>query len=151
MDFAYKFINARFIVQRKELEFALNPHPLYAATVPAKIVRGFDFEIVDGDVKFEDGIKLIFTPGHSAGGQSIAINTKEGLTVITGFCVIQANFEPVPTDVHQWGPPASLLRAFTIPGMNMNPMQAYDSMLRVMKLADILIPIHEPNIKLKPN
>lgn len=149
MSFAHKFRNARIIVQRDELEFALNPHPMFATVYVEELIRGHDYEIVDGDTRFDDGINLVYTPGHTPGGQSVAIRTAIGMVVITGFCCIQANFEPVPADVHQWGPPASMKRKFTVPGMHISPLDAYDSMVKVIKLADVVVPVHEESIMLK--
>lgn len=149
MYFAHKFRKAKIIVQREELEFAINPHPLFSVTYPTEIIKGLNYEVVDGDTTFEDGINLYFTPGHSAGGQSVAVNTAMGIAIITGFCCVQANFEPVPTTIHQWGPPDAKKRTFTIPGMNMSPMDAYDSMVKVLRLADLVIPVHEQDFMLK--
>jgi len=149
MYFARKFRKASIIVQRKELEFALNPHPMFATAFPEEVIKGHSYEVVDGDTKFEDGISLILTPGHTPGGQSVAINTTSGLVVITGYCCIQDNFEPVPTAIHQWGPPGAMKRPFTIPGMHINPLEAYDSMVKVMRIADLVVPIHEEKTMLK--
>jgi N-acyl homoserine lactone hydrolase len=146
MKLAHEFSKAKVIVQRKELEFASNPHPLYALTYPAEVIKGLDYEVVDGDTRFEDGINLLFTPGHSEGGQSVAVRTAQGTAIITGFCCINANFDPVEAGIHQWGPPEAKKRPFTIPGMNVRPMDAYDSMVRIIRLADLLIPVHEYSI-----
>jgi len=72
----------------------------------------------------------MLTPGHSPGGQSVAIETEKGTAVITGFCCINQNFV-------EGGWPVA------VPGVHTNATQAYDSMLKVKEIADIIIPVHE--------
>jgi N-acyl homoserine lactone hydrolase len=50
--------------------------------------------------------------------------------VITGFCCINENFVEGVWPV-------------TPPGIHANAAQAYDSMLKVKEVADIIIPLHE--------
>jgi N-acyl homoserine lactone hydrolase len=79
-----------------------------------------------------DGIKVLLTPGHTVGGQSIVVNTKKGQAVITGFCCNEQNF------------PAS--GPVVPPGVHLNLMDAYDSVRKVKEVADILIPLHDLSI-----
>ncbi|MBU4343906.1 MAG: hypothetical protein KKB05_01695 [Proteobacteria bacterium] len=84
---------------------------------------------VDGDANIFDGIDVIFTPGHTVGGQSISINTSNGKAIITGFCCNEKNF---PAN----GPAVAS-------GVHINVMEAYDSAQKIKKMADILIPLHD--------
>lgn len=145
ISLAHQFPKAKVIVQRAELEFARNPHPFYRekASDPsdyAELIEGLDYQVVSGDTRIDDGVEVLLTPGHSAGGQSVAVNTARGTAIITGFCCIQANFEP---------PPALRERgvSFLIPGMSLNALQAYDSMARIKSLAHLIIPLHEPELQ----
>ena len=81
-----RFPNARFVIQRRELEFA-------AVDVPGNkfIVNGFRMEdvvdalklkwagrldVVDGDAEaYQDGIDLYLTPGHTAGTMTVCVAT----------------------------------------------------------------------------
>lgn len=144
VSLAHRFSRAKVIVQRAELEFARNPHPFYAETAldPAdlmELIEGLDYQLVSGDTKIDDGLEVLLTPGHSAGGQSVAVNTARGIAIITGFCCIQENFEPSP-EFREKG------ASFFIPGMYMNALAAYDSMARVKRLADLIVPLHEPKL-----
>ena len=80
---------------------------------------------------------MIHTPAHTAGGMSVVVDTEKGRAVITGFCVIQENFDP---------PPAIKGMEMDVipPGTLVNAYEAYDIMQRVRDMADILIPLHEP-------
>lgn len=58
-------------------------------------IKGYDFDIIplfrqlqcirlEGDLEIEPGIKLYKTPGHSNGGQCVAVDTAKGTYVMTG-------------------------------------------------------------------
>ena len=135
VELASKFINAKFIVQKTELDFALNPHPSALAFFQKELFEGLDFEVLNGDNEIVDGVKVLYTPGHSPGGQSVAVETDSGTAVITGFCCVRQNFEP----------PEMLAEITPIlkPGMFLDAQQLFDSMIRVKEVADIIIPLHE--------
>jgi len=141
---AHKFPKVKVIVQRAELEFARNPHPFYVERTHdppdyMELIEGLDYEVVSGDAKIDDGIEVLFTPGHSAGGQSVAVKTAKGTAIIAGFCCIQENFEP-PPELRERG------ASFIIPGMHLNALDAYDSMAKIKRLADLIIPLHEAQL-----
>jgi glyoxylase-like metal-dependent hydrolase (beta-lactamase superfamily II) len=63
----------------------------------------FNYRIVSGDyAEVAPGIKLIQTPGHSAGHQSVLVNTDEGVLCVVGDAVnIEENFTlGVPGGIH---------------------------------------------------
>ena len=91
---AKKLDRARFVVQKAELEFAAEPHPMLAGAYHAPLFEGLDFETVEGDAELCPGIRLLHTPGHSPGNQSVAVQTRAGTVVITGFCCTMENFVP---------------------------------------------------------
>ena len=134
---ASRFKNAKFIVQRKELDFARNPHVFNAMDYNAEFFEGLNYSIVDGDIEIMPGVKAFLTPGHSPGGQSIQIRTKQGNAIITGFCSQLSTFEQT-----------SAMKAIGLEvaacGLHLDCREAYDSALRVKKMADIIIPLHDP-------
>jgi hypothetical protein len=74
---------------------------------------------------------------HTDGGLSVVIDTAAGKAVITGFCVMMENFEP-PRQIK------AMEMAVIPPGTLVNAYEAYDIMLAVKEMADILLPLHEP-------
>ena len=137
-EYAGKFKNARFVVQKDELDYACNPHPFmqYFYLPIQELLDKVNFEIVEGDREIVEGVKVLLTPGHSPGSQSVAIETEKGIALITGFCCINQNFIEGVWPV-------------TPPGIHVNATQAYDSMLKVKEIADIIIPLHEPTFAKK--
>ena len=133
-----KCINAKIIVQEQELIFAYAPHPIQSSSYDKALLEDLRFIVVNGDERVAEGIEVLFTPGHTPGGQSVAIETSKGKAIITGFCSIMDNFEPTEE---------IKARLPVIPlGMALNPLDAYNGLIKVKGLADILLPLHEPKI-----
>lgn len=127
----YKCTNARVYVQKKEYEFFQDPHPLDHRYFP-DLLDDVEVVQVDGDQEIVEGIQVLLTPGHTVGGQSVAVNTSQGKAVITGFCCNEQNF------------PAS---GPVVPsGVHINAIDAYESARRVREMADILLPLHDLSI-----
>ena len=141
----YKCSNAVFYIHEEELKTISDPHPLdfrYVEDYIYEIKEAKQIKSLSSDQEILPGISVMHTPAHTPGGLTILIDTAEGKAAITGFCVIKENFEP---------PPA--IRAMEMevipPGTNINTYEAYDMMLKVRDLADILLPLHEPEFAAK--
>jgi len=136
----YKCTNAKFYVHENELRRIQDPHPL-----DFRYLEDYIFEIrengqivpVTGDQEIVPGIKVIHTPVHTDGGLTVVVDTTQGKAVITGFCVIMENLEP-PKEI------TAMEMAVIPPGTHVNVYEAYDIMLKVKAMADILLPLHEP-------
>jgi glyoxylase-like metal-dependent hydrolase (beta-lactamase superfamily II) len=136
----YKCENAKFYVHRKEIERIHNPHPLdfrYLEDFIEDVEENGQIIEVDKDQEILPGIQVMHTPVHTEGGLTVMIDTEQGKAAITGFCVIMENFEP-PKEV------TAMEMEVIPPGTPVNPYEAYDIMVKVKEIADILIPLHEP-------
>jgi N-acyl homoserine lactone hydrolase len=129
-----KFRNATLVVQKSELEFAANPHPIQAGWFVE--LPQDRLQVVDGDQEILEGIRVVHTPGHTPGGQSILIETESGTTGLCGLCTIRDNLYP-PEELRQMG-----VRAIT-PGIHTDAMQAYDSLIKLQELSDQVIALHD--------
>jgi glyoxylase-like metal-dependent hydrolase (beta-lactamase superfamily II) len=123
--------NAEVIVQKAELDFFRDPHPIDHRYYP-DVLDDVKLTVVEGDTEIMDGISVMLTPGHTPGGQSVVVETAKGTAVIAGLCCNAENFPPS-------GPAVC-------PGVHINAVQAYDSMQRVKDAADILIPLHDLDV-----
>ncbi len=135
-----KCVNAKIIIQQEEWRFLIAPHPLLREIYRPELLKGWNHpEFVKGDVaNFFPGIDLIFAPGHGPGVQAVSVNTEKGKAVISGFCCIQENFQP-DEEMKPYYP-------VTPSGIHTDPIQAFESMVKVAGIADILIPQHEPSL-----
>jgi N-acyl homoserine lactone hydrolase len=136
----YKCENAVFYVHEKELQRIHDPHPLdfrYLEDFIEDVEENGQIQTVSGDQEIVPGIRVIHTPAHTDGGLSVAVDTTAGKAVITGFCVIMENFDP-PKEIK------AMEMAVIPPGTHVDTYQAYDIMLRIKAMADILLPLHEP-------
>lgn len=131
------YSKAKFVVQKRELEYAQNPHPIDAVLYDRSCFENLNWEVIDGDREIVPGISVLLTPGHSPGGQSVEINTSAGKAIITGFCATEKTFMPTQEMLKRgW--------EVTIPLIHHDALQTYDSVLKVKRRADIIIPLHEP-------
>jgi N-acyl homoserine lactone hydrolase len=71
-------------VQRAE--WAMVHEPDY--TVPKWVdVPGLSYELLDGELEVAPGIRIVPTPGHTSGHQSVALDTEDGTVVLAGQAV----------------------------------------------------------------
>lgn len=78
----------------------------------------------------------MFLPGHTTGTQGVSIETKSGTAIIAGFCSMDENFG------NQDNPASPII----LPGIHIDPLKAYDSIMKVREMADIIIPIHSEKL-----
>jgi len=136
----YKCVNAVFYIHEKELDRIHNPHPLdfrYLEDYIEDIEENGQIRTVSEDQEILPGIQVIHTPAHTEGGLTVITETSQGKAAITGFCVIEENFNP-PKEIK------GMEMEVIPPGTHVNVYEAYDIMLKLREKADIIIPLHEP-------
>jgi N-acyl homoserine lactone hydrolase len=136
----YKCSRARIYVHEAELASIHHPHPLdfrYLEDYIEDVEANGQLEIIREDRTIVPGISVMHTPAHTAGGLTVLIDTVQGKAALTGFCVIDENFNP-PREIRAMEmeviPPGTLVDAYA----------AYDILLKVKAAADLIIPLHEP-------
>lgn len=136
--------NARVLVQEEELKFAKEPHPAFAVLYSQSLLEGLNFETIQGRKVISPGIEVIPVPGHSPGCQAVSVDTEAGRAVITGFCCIKENFFPAEDIQERVTPFAGY--PVMIPGIHFDAIRAYESIVKIKEMADIVIPMHEPDL-----
>jgi N-acyl homoserine lactone hydrolase len=88
------FKNARFLIQKKEVEYAIAPLSCHRTLYYEKnwgkpqFVDYMDrIDLIDGDYEVENGVKAIFLPSHSPGFQGVSVQTEKGEYFIAGDAV----------------------------------------------------------------
>lgn len=130
--------NAKIIVQETELKFAYSPHALFFGSYSTRFLKDVRFHVIHGDCQILPDIRVIFVPGHTPGTQAVAVDTKEGVAVISGFCSIKENFSPPENMRTRW--------PILAPGVSVNSLQAFDNAMKIKGLADIIIPNHDVDV-----
>lgn len=135
------FKKSRILLQKAEWS-KIPFHPFFKSTYAPKYVyeeiARMDLQLMEGDYTVAPGLRVIFTPGHSPGGQSVVVDTEEGTYAIAGMCSIRENFYP----------PAEILARSeykVIPcGMHTDPILCYESMLRILEVGGgRVLPFHD--------
>ena len=137
------FPNARIYVQKREIQYALAPIPTQYTYYESPQIgmtppwtRAMDrIQLVDGDFALQDGIDLIFTPGHTPGFQSVRVNTTGGPYLIASDCVgLIENWEENQT----WGLP-------TPSGIHVDLEEYYRTIHKMLPLTDAahILPGHD--------
>ncbi len=94
------FKNAKYFVQKKEWEEATHPHDRNRASylpenfLPLK--ENNVLELIDGETEILEGIKLIPTPGHTLGHQSVLIETERAKFFYSGDLIPTSRHVPIP-------------------------------------------------------
>jgi glyoxylase-like metal-dependent hydrolase (beta-lactamase superfamily II) len=136
--------NAKVLVQEEELKFAREPHPAFSVLYSQSLLEGLNFETIRGRKILSPGIEVIPVPGHSPGCQAVSVATDAGRAVITGFCCIKENFFPAEDIQERITPFAGY--PVMVPGIHYDVIRAYESLLKIKEMADIIIPMHEPDL-----
>jgi len=140
--------NAEVYIQVDEWAFARAPHPLQGQYYPPELIDGLSrmrLRLIKGDYELYSGIRILHTPGHTPGTQSVCVDTETGKTVIAGQCSTYHTFED-PHRLLPQGHPFSHWEVFT-QGIATDINESYWSCLRVKKTADIILPCHGPGFQ----
>jgi len=132
------FKKAHFFVQKKEIDYAKNPHPSHAIGYLVG-QQGIDppfertnFDVLQGDVHLAQGIEVILTPGHTPGIQAVCIQTREGLYIIAGDTIPLFENMAVPDE------------ARFLPSSIFIDLKDYSQSLdRIKKLGGFILPGHD--------
>jgi len=136
----YKCVNADIYVHEKEMDSIHDPHPLdyrYLEDYIEDVEGNKQIRLVREDTTIVPGIEVMHTPAHTKGGLTVLIDTNEGKAAITGFCVIDENFNP-PVEIR------AMEMEVIPPGTHIDVQASYDILLKIKNMADILLPLHEP-------
>ncbi len=134
----WQFKNARFLVQKKELEYQQNPFPAHRPAYQGE-VKADAFELLDGDAEIVPGVSVILTPGHSPGSQAVVVETEKGPYVIAGDTVTHFESMAVPQN-----------EPFLAGPIYTDLGEYYKSMNRLKNLGAFILPGHDPAVLRQP-
>lgn len=128
--------NANFYVSEKEWRYAHEPIDtqswIYIGSWKREPLTYFNYTLVSSDhFDLAPGLRLVRTPGHSAGHQSLLVNTSEGVLAISGDA-------------------ANLIENLTSnvpPGILFSTEEALHSMKKLKNLADRVLTGHDTSVE----
>lgn len=131
----HRFPHARIVVSRTEWEFAAAPTgdqaELYPEEWSGPTREHGRVTLVDADThELAPGLRLIRTPGHTPGHQSVLVDTPEGTLCVTGdaACLLENLAGPVP------------------PGTLASAPDALASIARIRAAADRVLMAHDTGL-----
>ncbi|HSS92776.1 MAG TPA: N-acyl homoserine lactonase family protein [Candidatus Dormibacteraeota bacterium] len=95
------FKHAPFYIQRSELDRARRAETLTAEWFD---FAGARFELLDGDAEIAEGVRIVATPGHTVGHQSVLVDTPDGDAIMIGDAAYTADIfrERENADLSRW-------------------------------------------------
>ena len=133
------FENADIVIQKRELAYAIAPHPCHrglyheADTGKPRFVDYLErIRVIDGDHRIEPGVEAVFIPSHSPGFQGVSVETDQGVYFIGGDAVgLYECWETVPH----------------VPsGLFNNLDEYYQSMEKIEQIAGHVLPGHDARV-----
>jgi glyoxylase-like metal-dependent hydrolase (beta-lactamase superfamily II) len=133
------FPQAPVYVQRKEITSAVAPaqelDARFYGALPGNGKPGWiegwgRFLVLDGDAEIVPGVKVYLAPGHSPGGQSVLVDTKEGHWLVAGDFIpkYECFTDGVPNGTHG------------------NLYEWYDSYKKLKALTEQCLPSHDISV-----
>jgi glyoxylase-like metal-dependent hydrolase (beta-lactamase superfamily II) len=100
----HRFPGRPIFAQRREWAMVHEPDYTVAEWVDAP---GLTYELLDGETEVAPGLRLVPTPGHAPGHQSLAVETADGTVLIAGQALLTlAEWEGAADDARSGEPPA---------------------------------------------
>jgi len=128
------FPRARYVVQRRELEFARHTNERTAGSYLAHNFEGIPFQLIDGETEILPGIRGLPTPGHVPYHQSILIESGGEKACFVADLVPTAAHLPLP-----W-----------IMGYDLEPLVTLETRRRLYQRAEaeqwLLVFEHDPQV-----
>ncbi|SCG34162.1 MBL fold metallo-hydrolase [Micromonospora halophytica] len=82
------FPNADYLVQRAELDAMESINPGLPAGLVAPLRAAGRLRVIDGDTDLTPGVRVLSTPGHTPGHQSVLVDTGDERLLLTGDLLV---------------------------------------------------------------
>ncbi|WP_405100520.1 MBL fold metallo-hydrolase [Micromonospora sp. NBC_01412] len=84
------FGNADYLVQRAELDALGSVNPELGAGLIAPLRAAGQLRVLDGDTPLTPGVRVLSTPGHTPGHQSVLVDAGDERLLVTGDLLVHA-------------------------------------------------------------
>ncbi|MBO8181522.1 MAG: N-acyl homoserine lactonase family protein [Archaeoglobus sp.] len=151
------FDNARIYIQKREWKSAFNPPIHYRLVYDVEVIQKIeemDVCLVNGDFKLDEGIELVFLPGHTQGLQGVKVEAN-GTYLLAGdhfYSFLNLNppkeqFELEDARGNKIAIPPYPL-PFMPPGLHVDLTEWFDSCFKALSVAKRkrILPGHDPSL-----
>ncbi|MEH1168112.1 MBL fold metallo-hydrolase [Micromonospora sp. CPCC 205539] len=109
------FPNASYLLQRAELAAAESINPGLPAGLIAPLRAAGQLRVVDGETTLTPGVRLLPTPGHTPGHQSVLLTAADERMLLTGDLLVHAVqlVDPTLAYAHEVDPATARLSRIT--------------------------------------
>ena len=137
------FKNAEFIVQKRELQYAIAPLPVHmkgyeavAIGMSPDYITKTKYTIIDGDMDIIPGVSVIHTPGHSPGSMCIVVKTDRGnYTIATDTVPLFENWNNDVAHIPH------------LPGsIHVGLAEYFNSLTKIEQNSDFVLPGHDEKV-----
>lgn len=134
------FPNAKILVQKEELRYAICPLPCHALYYESQLIgmtpawlKALDrIEVVEGETEIERGITLLPLPGHTPGFHGVLVELPSGPCLIAGDNIpLFENWEGNNQTAH------------IPPGIHVDLRDCYRSMKKIESIGGAVLPGHD--------
>ena len=84
------FPNASYVLQRNEKLAIEQTSPELVRRLLAPLRSSDQLRLVDGDVRLDEAVSIVSTPGHTPGHQSVLVHAKDANVLVTGDLLVHA-------------------------------------------------------------
>lgn len=145
-SFLKLFRQARIFLQATELSYAHDPLPtqrLFYNPSVLKQLEKADVELLRGDRRIEAGLRVLHTPGHTPGSQTVLVDTRKGVYALCG--------DTVPM-FHNWFPSDARFGTRVgwpriPPGGHTDLRAWFESVRKIERSGSTIIPSHDPRLE----
>jgi N-acyl homoserine lactone hydrolase len=108
---------AKIVVQQAEFEYAYSNANPKSARTPFHSwmyhrqhfdLPGLNYMLIEGDYPLVDGVKIIFTPGHTPGYQMIRVDLKKEGVIFPSPCVLESMYFGIGVNAQAPGIPHAI-------------------------------------------
>jgi len=144
-SFLNLFKKATVFFQAAELSHSYDPLPTQRSfynDTTLKLLEKADVQVLKGNKRVENGLRIIHTPGHTPGSQTVLADTAEGTYAICGDTIpMFHNWYP---SNEKFGTPVDLPRI--PPGVHTDLRAWFESVRRIESSAKFIVPSHDPKL-----
>jgi glyoxylase-like metal-dependent hydrolase (beta-lactamase superfamily II) len=137
------FRNARYLLQQTEIEAIGRTQPRLEAWLLDPLRAAGQLAAVDGDADLAAGLRVVATPGHTPGHQSVLLDAAGGAVLFTGDLLVHAVQLVDPRLSYAYEDDPDMARASRV-ALLRDLAERGDAVLATAHLSEAFVPVASP-------